>query len=132
MAIGNMKVSARLGAGFGLVLALLLVVATIGVMRLSQLNRDLETFATVRTTELIESATLLENVTKSAIQMRNLLLFDDQKQVKAEIAAVQAASEANKAILDRLNKQVTPGKKQELFKAILDTRATTCRSRMNS
>ncbi|MDH5265499.1 MAG: MCP four helix bundle domain-containing protein, partial [Betaproteobacteria bacterium] len=66
MAIGNMKVSARLGAGFGLVLALLLVVATIGVLRLSQLNRDLETFATVRTTELIESANLLENVTKSA------------------------------------------------------------------
>jgi methyl-accepting chemotaxis protein len=123
MAIGQMKISTRLGAGFGLVLALLLLVAAIGVVRLSQLNQDLETFATVRTTELIESASLLENVSRSAMQLRNLLLFDDQKQVKAEIAAVQAATKANNATIENLKKQVTPGRKQELFDAILATRA---------
>jgi methyl-accepting chemotaxis protein len=122
MTIGQMKVTARLGAGFGLVLALLLVVAAIGVLRLSQLNRDVETFASVRTAQLIESANLLENVSRSAMQLRNLLLYDDQKQVKAEIAAVRAASEANRAILEKMRGQVTPGRQQELFQAVLTTR----------
>jgi methyl-accepting chemotaxis protein len=123
MAIEKMKVSARLGAGFGLVLSLLLVVAAIGVVRLAQLNRDVETFASVRTTELIESASLLENVSRSAMQLRNLLLFDDQKQVKAEIEAVRAASQVNKAIVEKMGARIKPGRQQELYKAILDTRA---------
>jgi len=119
--IGNMKVGARLGLGFGVVLVLLAGVTFLGVTRLSALNDGTHLIVSDRYPKV---ATLYEvegNVNVVARGMRNIALFTDQETIKKEHARIEAAGAAIKASLEKVETSIHSEKGKELYKAVKET-----------
>ncbi|ELX13428.1 methyl-accepting chemotaxis protein [Janthinobacterium sp. HH01] len=91
MAIANMKVGTRLSLGFGLVLALLLSVALLGVYNMSTIHAKLDSIVSLNVArgdlvqEMSESVHIVARVT------RTVVLLTDQAAIRNELAKLQAA-----------------------------------------
>lgn len=80
----NMKVSTRLMAGFALLTALLVAVASIAFYGLSQLNGQLDAIARVNNTEARLANQLRASVQDRAIAVRNVALLTDAQDMAKE------------------------------------------------
>jgi methyl-accepting chemotaxis protein len=120
--IGNMKVGARLGLGFGVVVVLLLGMAGVGITNLSKLNDGTNLVVSDRypKTALLNQA--IHNVNQIGLSMRNIIILPDQDAVKKEITAIEAARGRIKASLEKIEKMLNAEKGKQLFKVVLDTR----------
>ena len=123
MSLGKMRIASRLGLGFGLVIVLLAIVAGTSLLRLSQFNGIVEGLASVRVPKVIAASTSVEALLQTSRQMRDVLILDDEKQIKETLLALRKGQPERKDVLDKLEKMLTPGKEQELFQAIVDARA---------
>ena len=91
MAIANMKVGTRLSLGFGLVLALLLSVALLGVYNMSAINAKLDSIVSLNVArsdlvqEMSESVHIVARVT------RTVVLLNDPAAIDSELAKLQTA-----------------------------------------
>jgi len=91
MAIANMKVGTRLSLGFGLVLALLLSVALLGVYNMSTIHAKLDNIVSLNVArgdlvqEMSESVHIVARVT------RTVVLLSDPAAMQSELAKLQAA-----------------------------------------
>jgi len=94
MTFENMKVGTRLGAGFGLVLTLLMAVAGLGLWSMSTIYAkvgeivDVNVAKTALAQEMSESVHIVSRVT------RTVVLLSDVAAIDAELAKVQAARAA--------------------------------------
>ena len=104
MAIANMKVGTRLSLGFGLVLALLLLVASLGVYNMSTIHAKLERIVkeNVVKTELV--GTMSEAVHIVARVSRSVVLLTEQPAIREELAKVEQARAAYNKSVDALGK----------------------------
>ena len=116
------SVRTRLGLGFGLVLVLLIAVGATSVMRLAEFNRNVEALAKVGMAKLVVSSQAVETILRTARSTGDILVLDDEKHVKQEIANVRNNQAKVKEMLDSIQKTIVPGKEQELYKEILDAR----------
>ncbi|WP_027209885.1 methyl-accepting chemotaxis protein [Burkholderia sp. WSM2232] len=80
----NMKVSTRLQAGFGLLTALMLMLAAIALFGLSQLDKSLDGIARVNNEETRLANVLRASIQDRAIAIRNLALITDPRDVAEE------------------------------------------------
>ncbi|WP_235923072.1 methyl-accepting chemotaxis protein [Rugamonas aquatica] len=91
MAIANMKVGTRLSLGFGLVLALLLSVALLGVYNMSTINAKLDNIVSLNVArgdlvqEMSESVHIVARVT------RTVVLLNDPAAIESELAKLYTA-----------------------------------------
>ena len=116
----RMKISTRLSLGFGLVLALLVLVAGTSLIRLGDFNRSLEGLATERIPLVIASSQAVQILLQTARSTRNVLILDDEKQVKEELAAVRTNQEMMKEQMIILERRAVHGREKELFQAITE------------
>ena len=123
MSLGKMRIASRLGLGFGLVIVLLAIVAGTSLLRLSQFNGIVEGLASVRVPKVIAASTSVEALLQTSRQMRDVLIFDDEKQIKETLLALRKGQPERKDVLDKIEKVLTPGKEHELFQAIVDARS---------
>ena len=119
MSLGKMRIASRLGLGFGLVIVLLAIVAGTSLLRLSQFNGIVEGLASVRVPKVIAASTSVEALLQTSRQMRDVLIFDEEKQIKETLLALRKGQPERKDVLDKLEKKLTPGKEHELFQAIV-------------
>src|SRR4051812_44387192 len=89
MSIRQLTVRFRLGLGFAVVLVLLAAVAGTSLLQLSAFNRNVEALATTRLTQLITVSQADNSLGHIARSTGNVLVLDDEKQVKAELASVR-------------------------------------------
>ncbi len=75
--IGRFRIGARLTSGFGLIVALMLGVAVIGVSGLRSLNADLKGIVESRHSKTEQLHTIVDEVNAVSISVRNALLADD-------------------------------------------------------
>ncbi|MQA23769.1 methyl-accepting chemotaxis protein [Rugamonas rivuli] len=91
MAIANMKVGTRLSLGFGLVLALLLGVALLGVYNMSTIHAKLDSIVSLNVVrgdlvqEMSESVHIVARVT------RTVVLLSEPAAIESELTKLQAA-----------------------------------------
>src|SRR5471032_3191905 len=85
MNIASMKVATRLGVGFGLVAALLALVAGLGVNRMAQMQDRVNEITQVNSVEARLAATMDLTVTERALALRNLILLTEPKDMQVEM-----------------------------------------------
>ncbi len=122
MSITSMKTGTRLALGFGLTIALLIVVTATSLVRLNELGRTVDDLASSRVPKLVASGKAVEILLQSALQMRNVLLLDDEAMVKREIADIRKNGALAKEMLDQIEKLLTDDMERSFFLAVVDAR----------
>src|SRR5512135_1252969 len=111
----NMKIGARLALGFSMVLVLLIVVALIGIARLSELNRETELIVKDRYPKTILANTVIGEINKIARAMRNTVILSDPEQAKKELVRIEEARKVILESLGKLEKTITSDKGKEML-----------------
>jgi methyl-accepting chemotaxis protein len=109
MAIANMKVGTRLSLGFGVVLALLLLVSMLGVFNMSTIHAKLERIVNENAvkTELVQN--MSESVHIVARVVRTVVLLTDEAAIRAEMEKVRESRAVyNKAVEALAKMPATP------------------------
>jgi methyl-accepting chemotaxis protein len=89
----NQKIGVRLGAGFGVVVALLCGIVLVAVQSLAALNHATSTIVDDRYPQVVLTTDLILQLNENAISMRNMLLADNPDMLKAETAAIAAGEQ---------------------------------------
>jgi len=123
MNLSNWKIGARLGLGFALVVLLMVVVAFVGITRLSSLNQGTEIIVKDRMVKLEMANDVIEQINLIARSSRNILLMSDPAQVKQEFDRIAEARKKAVAILDDLGKKLNTEKGKAMHKTVMEVRA---------
>ena len=118
----NLKIGVRLALGFALTLALLIVIAVIGVNRISALNAEVTDLAKDKFPKSVWAADITESIGSISRQLRNAYIFADAERQKS-LDAIADERKVNTATLDKLDKVVTSDKGKELLAKIKSARA---------
>ena len=105
--MGNLKVSTRLGLGFGAVLLLLGVVALIGILRINTINEDIHLVVDNYFPKTVQANTVVDNINIIARAMRNTLLFDDRAAIQTQLERIDRARDKIVENLDLLKRTIT-------------------------
>ncbi|HJV51330.1 MAG TPA: methyl-accepting chemotaxis protein [Noviherbaspirillum sp.] len=90
MKVSDMKIGARLGAGFGFVLALLVVVTVFGLSRAAHIQDNLDRIVNVKDVEVDLARDMRATVTDQMIALRNLALMNDAEEMKPEVERIKS------------------------------------------
>jgi methyl-accepting chemotaxis protein len=119
----NLKVGARLALGFGLVVALLIVVAFIAITRIRSINATMDKILNDRYAKVALATEIVGKVNVQARFLRNAIIgAKDPNEVKTSLDRVDEAAKQNTELMDKLKALVNTPKGQELFQTILSTR----------
>ena len=120
MSIEKMTIRLRLALGFGLLIGFMAVVAATSLLRLSQFNRGVANFASARVPKLVAATTSVEAMLQTSRQMRDVLIFDAEKEIKATLVAVRDGEKERAEILNTFAQGLEPGAEKDLYQAIVD------------
>ncbi len=111
----NMKIGVRLGLGFGLILVLLVVLALIGLVSMSQIEQPLDDIAKDNLVKIGLAHDMREGVHGIAIVVRNTALLTDTADMVGEMDRVKSL----RTDYDAAEKQLSGMVKSEAGKALL-------------
>src|SRR5471032_677294 len=123
MNFANLKIGARLGLAFGLVVLLLLAVIAIAMSRMAAAETRMSNIIDDRYYKIELATTIKYNVAVIHKHMRNAALASDPAVVQRETEAMNALRATNKGLLDKFDKVINVPKARELFDAIMTARA---------
>jgi len=121
----NLKIGARLAAGFGAVLALLLATAGVGASRMADLRSELDEIVTQNDVKTTLTSSMRASVNRRAIAVRNVVLFEDVKDMKEEVAKIEKAREDYAKQVDRFKGMRNDATEQALLEKIGQIEQTT-------
>ena len=84
----NLTIAKRLGLGFGLVAMFLLLVITLGLTSMRQIQGRMDETTKVNNVETSLAQSMDLTVTERALALRNLILLKDEKEVQIEVARI--------------------------------------------
>jgi methyl-accepting chemotaxis protein len=122
MSLRFLTVRARLGTGFGMVLLLLLGVAGLSLVQLAGFNRNVDALAGTRLVQLITVAQASNALGQISRSTGNVLVLDDEKQVKDELANVHANQGTVQDLLAKVQKTLQTDREKALFAEIVAAR----------
>ncbi|WP_461571650.1 methyl-accepting chemotaxis protein [Thiobacillus sp.] len=125
MSLANMKIGARMGLGFGLMLVLTLLVAVLGLTHMSKIQGHLDDVAGDHMGKLKLVGSMRDAMQTGAIAVRNLVLLTDEADMAAE---TQRMLEQRKIYADtskKLADVATSEVEKSLLAKIVDARAQT-------
>jgi methyl-accepting chemotaxis protein len=111
----NMKVSMRLGIGFGLVLLLMTVLIVVGINSLAEINRRLDGIVNDDDVKVALVSAMQGAVLSSATAVRNVVMLNDRDAKQAEVKRI----ESQRKIYFDAEEKLTSMIKSEKGKAIL-------------
>jgi methyl-accepting chemotaxis protein len=114
----NMKVGSRLGIGFGMLIAALMIVSATAALRFQSLNSQIDDLVHHRMQALQEFNELKDNLNAIARAVRNVVLQTDPKDVAAEARKIAPLQARNSELLAGLERSGGLPKVQELLKTI--------------
>ncbi len=123
MNIRNMRIGQRLAIGFGVVIALLILVAGISYFQISSLNREVGTMVKERYPKTVVANSIKADVSEATRSMLNVLIMTDPEQIKKELQNIEARNASASAAIAGLAKSTEEARGQEILKAIDTIRA---------
>ncbi|MGK5061760.1 methyl-accepting chemotaxis protein [Janthinobacterium sp. LB3P112] len=100
----NLSIAKRLGLGFGLVAIFLLLVITLGLTSMRQIQDRMDETTKVNNVETSLAQTMDLTVTERALAMRNLILLKEDKEIQIEVTRIAAQEKKYEAAQQRLGK----------------------------
>ncbi len=118
MNIRNLRIGQRLAIGFGVVILLLVALASLSYVRIASLTGEVDAMVKERYPKTIVANKIKADVNDVTRSMLNVLILTDPGQVKAEVANIDAKSASAAKALDELNKSETEAEAKDILKAI--------------
>ncbi|MEZ2354734.1 methyl-accepting chemotaxis protein [Caballeronia sp. RCC_10] len=129
MNLQNIKVSARLIIGFGVVVAMLLLVAAINFFSLRGLNNEITLITDDRMVKAAEVSKAKDAVSQTVLRLQRAVITGRAEDVETMKAGVLEASKATSQRLDRVDRMITSAHGRELFNALVDARGRNTAAR---
>ena len=130
MGFQDMRISTRLAASFGLLVALLVGTTAVTSVSISGINADVAEIIDDRAVKVALATDLDQSVTLQARYLRDALIgHRDPDLVRSALDKVAAAAAANGATRDKLEKAINTQTGRALFQAVLDTRGPYAKER---
>jgi methyl-accepting chemotaxis protein len=123
MNIKDIKVSTRLGLGFGAVLLMLTIAIGLSIFNLSKLNEGTNAIVTETYPKVIQAQSIMNDNNKIARSLRNALLIRDDAKAAKELGVVEGKRKDIDASMKKLEALIQSGKGHELFDALKTSRA---------
>ena len=124
----NLKIGRKLGAGFALVLLLLIAISTTSLMRISAMSSSITYLADDQIPKIEMSNKLMINAMLMARAIRNVVITTDKNVEKAQFEIIADARKQNNEIIDKLKPLVTTEKGKILLGKIVESTAKYDRS----
>ncbi|MCL6482964.1 MAG: MCP four helix bundle domain-containing protein, partial [Janthinobacterium lividum] len=102
MRLLNLTIAKRLGLGFGLVALLLLLIITLGLASMKQIQDRMDEATKVNNVETRLAQTMDLTVTERALALRNLILLKEEKEIKIEVERIAAQEKKYAAAQQKL------------------------------
>ncbi len=125
----NLKIGVKLAIGFGLVVALLLVVATVGILRVNNLDHSISEMVNDKYPKVVLANTIIDHVNEDARSVRNIIISTDREEMIKQKARIDANRPKYTEWYGTLEKTVHSEAGKEKFKAVLDTRPAFVQAR---
>ncbi|MEC5217981.1 methyl-accepting chemotaxis protein [Actimicrobium sp. GrIS 1.19] len=106
MSLANMKVSTKLAYGFGLLLMLMVIIAGIGLSRMSQINGRVNEIVNENNAQTSLVLAMRVTVLDRMIAVRNLILLTDATEMAPETERIKVQAEKYAQAEDKLNKML--------------------------
>ena len=118
----NLRIGARLGAGFALVIVAGLAVALYGKLALSQVADDLHLIVNDRVVKIDQLRDIRDNANQIARSVRNVAMLDDNAAMEAEITKIGQAKAANIKLTEDLTATIQDPEAKALLAAAAQAR----------
>jgi methyl-accepting chemotaxis protein len=96
----NLKIGMKLGAGFGFVLIILVIVALSGINTMSSIYEDADSIQEDFYPKTVQANNVIDAINGIALQMRNAMLMKDERSIREVLGKIP---ELRKTILDNLD-----------------------------
>ncbi len=122
MNFSNMKVGARLGLGFALVILAGLVVAIFGRIQLGNVNEDVTLLVDDRMVKVDQLGAIKDNLNLVARAVRNIALTEDEQEMLTEKKRIEDARARNTELFAKLDPTIRNPEARALLKKIAEIR----------
>jgi methyl-accepting chemotaxis protein len=122
MNIRNLSIGQRLAIGFGVVIALLMMVAGMSYLRINSLNQEVAKMVKERYPKTIIANRIKADVNEVSRNLLSALVMTDPGQVKGELDNAAARNRDASAAIDELKKTTTDAKGKEILTALVGFR----------
>ena len=120
----HLRIGTRLALAFGALIALALLVGSIGIHRLSELNTALALIGSDRVPKVQLAADITDDVNLIARELRNALIWADEAKVKTAFDTISQARERIGKAIAAMDTTVTSDEGKKRLAAMISARAT--------
>ncbi|MBX9834798.1 MAG: MCP four helix bundle domain-containing protein, partial [Burkholderiaceae bacterium] len=117
-----MKVGARLGLGFALVILAGLAVAILGRIELGSIDTEVRFLISDRAAKVKQLTQVKDNLNHVARSIRNIILTNDGNDMDAENKQIQAIRTQTTAVLEQLSASITSNEGRQLLQKLTQAR----------
>ncbi|HJV75713.1 MAG TPA: methyl-accepting chemotaxis protein [Noviherbaspirillum sp.] len=122
MNLKKTSIGQRLGLGFGVVIALLMMLAGLAYVRISSLNSEINLMVKDRYPATVAANQIKADLNEVTRNMLNVLVMNDAGQIQKELANIPERNKSTNDALASLHKTITDDKGREHLKAITEFR----------
>ena len=119
----NMKIGMRLMLGFAVVLVLMAVVAFVGVLRMANLNEEINNMAEDKFPKTVWANNIIDAMNLVAQINRNTLIITDEKELEAQRARRDEARKKITENIQKLEETITSPEGIKKMEAVKEARA---------
>ena len=116
----NLKIGVRLGIGFGLVVVLLVVIGTLGILRVGDLHGNIKMLVSDLYPKTVIVNTFARHVNEDALAIRNILMLDSAEERAAQKARIDANRPKYTEWLGQLEKTIHSDTGKAALKELID------------
>ncbi|RZI42831.1 HAMP domain-containing protein [Herbaspirillum sp. HC18] len=122
MNLNRLRIGQRLALGFGVVTALLVMLAGLAYLRISSLTDEVDLMVKDRYPKTVLANKIKSELDESIRSMLNVLVMNDADQIKKELANIDGRNKSIDAAIDKLNTILTDEKGRAQVKTIAELR----------
>ena len=118
MSLSNLKIGARLGVGFAIVLALLTAVLILGLSSLSRIGSRTQDIVADKNVKVAAANTLVDNVRTISLALTTMIVVPSTPQMNAELEKIAEARKRYGAARETMLKLLSDDKERQLMAAV--------------
>jgi methyl-accepting chemotaxis protein len=119
----NLKIGVKLAIGFGLVVALLLMISTVSVLRLTDVDDKIDLIVNDRYPKAVLAYKIMDIVNEDARALRNIVISNDRAEMTKQKGRIDSNRKVVGEYYETLQKTILSEEGKAKLKILLDSRA---------